>query len=186
MTDTVERLVAEVNGLSAIDRALFDSQLNGKRVHISHRSAVPLVEKHLIEHGFITAPLAFKEGYLVKKLSSSEFEKCVLKHIGTELLTSKIGRVKHYYTEECTAEHLAEKPPFKNITTGLVNHVLLRLDLDADALSIDKVFESDPDTYPCYQQKKNRRKIRDALVPKLKDRGFRLVKNMTFTKEVKA
>ena len=182
MTD-IERLYEEIMGLSALDRTRLLSRVNGKRTHFSHRSAVPRVEQHLREHGFITAPQAFAEGYLVKKLSSSEFEKCVLKHVEIKLLDTKVGRVKHYYTEECTAEHLAEKPPFRNITSGLINHVLSRIDLSAEAISIDRVFESDPKTYPCYSVKKNRPKIREALIPRLKVEGYRVVKGMTFAKE---
>ena len=76
MDDRIENILSDINSLSAIDRARLISRLNGKqRTHISHRSAVPKVIEHLNEHKWITAPVAFNEGYLDKKLSSSEFEK---------------------------------------------------------------------------------------------------------------
>ena len=187
MNDKIERIIADINSLTAFEKARLMTRLNGKqRTHMSHSSAVKKVTEHLNEHGYITAPQAFKEGYLAKKLSSSEFERCVLKHIDIELMDKKVKKVKHYYTSDCTAEHLFDKPPFKSISSGMIHYLVERLDKTQTSLAIDNILENDKTTYPCYLKKDNRLTIRDALVPKMREHGYRLVKGMTFTKEVKA
>ncbi|MBK38202.1 MAG: hypothetical protein CMB45_05165 [Euryarchaeota archaeon] len=186
MDDRIEKILADINSLSAIDRARLISRLNGKqRTHISHRSAVPKVIDHLNEHKWITAPVAFNEGYLHKKLSSSEFEKCVLKHIDMTLHTKKVGRVKHYYTDDCSADHLVEKPPFRHISVGMIRHLIRELDLSSSQLDVHNVLMSDLDTYPCFKKADNRPTIREHLIPEMKQYGYRNVKAMLFTKEAK-
>ena len=186
MDDRIEEILADINGLSAIDRARLISRLNGKqRTHISHRSAVPKVIQHLNEHKWITAPVAYNQGYLDKKLSSSEFEKCVLKHIDLELLTTKVGRVKHYYTKDCNAEHLVEKPPFRRISIGMIRHLVRELDMSSPQLDIHSILVSQTETYPCFKKADNRPTIREHLIPEMKEHGYRNIRAMLFVKEAK-
>ena len=187
MDDRIEKILADINSLSTVDRARLISRLNGKqRTNISHRSAVPKVVKHLEEHNWITAPIAFKEGYLDKKLSSSEFEKCVLKHIDIRLHDTKVGRVKHYYTDDCSADHLMEKPPIRQISSGMIKHLVRELDMSSAQLDVHTILESKIETYPCFKKKDNRPTIRERLIPEMKQYGYRNIKAMLFTKEAKA